>query len=153
MSISDEHHVLKADLEGAAQALGVNIRREQAQDERGRRIRTVVLQLPTLTRVCARFVRESFLRRAEKLFVNEIEVGSAWFDDLIYVITSTRSETAAFLARPRVQQALILLVDDDRHVEVEGEELRLIDEDAKDDGRDALAELLALANHLQQPIE
>lgn len=148
MTISDEHHVLKADLDAAALALGVTVQREQRLDDHGRRQRTVVVTLAQPTEVNARFVRESLARRAEKLFVKEVEVGSAWFDDLIFVITSTRAQTAAFLAHKRVQQALILLVDDDRHVQVEGDELRLIDDDATDDGRDALAELLALANHL-----
>ena len=148
MTIPDEHHVLKADLDGSAEALGVTVRREQKLDDKGRRQRVVVVTLPAVTPVSARFVRENLARRAEKLFVNEVEVGSAWFDDLIFVITSTREQTAAFLAHKRVQQALILLVDDDRHEEVEGNELRLIDDDTVDDGRDALAELLALANRL-----
>jgi len=148
MAISDEHHLLKADLDGAARALGVTVAREQHLDDHQRRARTVTVKLPQPTGVCARFVRESFVRRAEKLFVKEVEVGSAWFDDLIFVITSTRRETAAFLAAKRVQQALILLVDDDRHVQVEGDEVKLIDDDARDDGRDALAELLALTKHL-----
>lgn len=147
MGMSEEHHVLKADLDGAARALGVSVSRTQ-QVQEGRRPRIVTVKLPAPTSVCARFVRENLVRRAEKLFVKEVEVGSAWFDDLIFVITSTRDETAAFLAAPRVQQALILLVDDDRHVQVEGDEVRLIDDDARDDGRDALAELLALAKYL-----
>src|SRR4051812_29456585 len=112
MTISDEHHLLKADLEGAAEALGVTVTREQHFDEQSKRVREVSLTLPVATPVCARFVRENALRRAEKLFVKEVEVGSAWFDDLIFVITSTRNETAAFLAHKRVQQALILLIDD-----------------------------------------
>jgi hypothetical protein len=149
MTHSDEHHVLKANLDAAAAALGVTVQRTQQLDDHGRRQRAVVVTLPAPTPVCARFVRESFLRRAEKLFVKEVEVGSAWFDDLIFVITSTREATAAFLAHKRVQQALILLIDDDRHVQVEGDELRLVDSDARDDGRDALAELLALATHLK----
>ncbi len=148
MTISDEHHLLKADLDGAACELGVTIERKQETNEHGKRIREVVLTLPRPTKVVARFVREDLIRRAEKLFVDEVEVGSAWFDDLIFVITSTRPETASFLADKRVQQALILLVDDERHVQIEGHKLCLIDEDTRDDGRDALAELLALANHL-----
>lgn len=148
MTISDEHHLLKADLEGAAEALGVTITREQHLDEQGKRVREVSLTLPIATPVNARFVRENALRRAEKLFVKEVEVGSAWFDDLIFVITSTREETAAFLAHKRVQQALILLIDDDRSVEVQGQLVKLVDTDTRDDGRDAVAELLALAVHL-----
>jgi len=148
MTISDEHHLLKADLDAAALALGVTVRREQRMDEQGRRQRVVSVTLPAPTPVCARFVRENLVRRAEKLFVKEVEVGSAWFDDLIFVITSTRKETAALLAHKRVQQALILLVDDDRHVAIEGNTLKLVDDVAIDDGRDALAELLALAHHL-----
>lgn len=148
MRISDEHHVLKSDLDGAAEALGVTVHRAQELDDRGRRNRVVTLSLPRPTAVCARFVRESFLRRAEKFFVDEVEVGAAWFDDLIFVITSTRDATASFLAAKRVQQALVMLVDEDRHVEVDARELRLVDDDAHDDGRDALAELLALAKHL-----
>jgi hypothetical protein len=148
MTISDEHHLLKADLEGAASALGVTVTREQHLDDDGKRVRLVSVALPTPTRVNAKFVRENALRRAEKLFIKEVEVGSAWFDDLIFVITATRSETAAFLAHKRVQQALILLVDDDRHVEISGSTLKLFDADTRDDGRDATAELLALAVHL-----
>lgn len=151
MTVSDEHHVLKADLDGSARALGVTVQREQRLDELGRLVRRVVVQLPRPCSVRARFVRESFLRRAEKLFVKEVEVGSAWFDDLIFVITSTREATATFLAHKRVQQALILLVDDERHVQVEERELCLQDNDTRDDGRDALAELLALAKHLLGP--
>jgi hypothetical protein len=151
MAISDEHHLLKADLEGAARELGVTVERKQSTTDHGKRVREVELTLPHPTQVVARFVREDLIRRAEKLFVDEVEVGSAWFDDLIFVITSTRAETAAFLADKRVQQALILLVDDDRHVQVDKDRLRLIDEDTKDDGRDALAELLALAKHLLTP--
>ncbi len=153
MTISDEHHVLKADPEGAAAALGVTIEREQHLDEHRRRVRTVTVKLPRASGVCARFVRESVLRRAEKLFVDEVEVGSAWFDDLIFVITSTRAETASFLASKRVQQALILLIDEDRHVKVEDDQIELVDEDARDEGRDALAELLALAKHLVFPAQ
>jgi hypothetical protein len=148
MAIPDEHHLLKADLEGAARELGVTIERKQSTDDRNKRVRELELTLPRPTQIAARFVREDLIRRAEKLFVDEVEVGSAWFDDLIFVITSTRAETAAFLADKRVQQALILLVDDDRHVQIERDKLRLIDVDTVDDGRDALAELLALAKHL-----
>jgi hypothetical protein len=151
MAISDEHHLLKADLEGAARELGVTIERKHVTSDHGKRVREVELTLPRPTEVCARFVREDLIRRAEKLFVDEVEVGSAWFDDLIFVITSTRAATAAFLADKRVQQALILLVDDDRHVQVDKDKLLLIDEDTNDDGRDALAELLALAKHLLTP--
>ncbi len=151
MTISDEHHLLKADPDGAAAALGVYVEREQHVDERGRRVRTLRVTLSRPSGVCARFVRENALRRAEKLFVDEVEVGSAWFDDLIFVITSTRAETARFLAAPRVQQALILLVDEDRSVKVDGDQLELTDEDTNDDGRDALAELLAVAKHLTPP--
>jgi hypothetical protein len=148
MTISDEHHLLKADLEGAAQALGVTVTREQRMEDSGKRVREVTVTLSKPTKVCARFVRENALRRAEKLFVKEVEVGSAWFDDLIFVITSTREATAAFLAHKRVQHALMLLVDDDRSVEVQGSALKLIDMDSHDDGRDAVAELLAIAVHL-----
>lgn len=148
MNVSDEHHLLKADLEGAARALGVEVSREQALDDHRRKQRTVTVKLPRETAVCARFVRENLVRRAEKWFVNEVEVGSAWFDDLIFVITSTRRETADFLMEKRVQQALILLVDSDRFVEIDKDEVKLTDEDAHDDGRDALAELLALTKHL-----
>ncbi|MDB4986101.1 MAG: hypothetical protein JWN04_1279 [Myxococcaceae bacterium] len=148
MTISDEHHVLKADLEGAATALGVTVTRDQHIDEHGKRVRVVQVTLPEPAPLSAKFVRENALRRAEKLFVKEVECGSAWFDDLIFVITSTRAQTAAFLAHKRVQQALILLIDDDRHVEVEGNVLKLVDNDTRDDGRDTTAELLALAVHL-----
>ena len=78
-------------------------------------------------------------------------MGSAVFDDLIYVVTSTRDATAALLEHGRVQQALLLLVDESRHVEVEGNEIRIVDDDARDDGRDATAEALALAAYLIDP--
>lgn len=150
MTLSDEHHVLKADLDGACQALGVTVQREQ-RTENGSIARTVTVTLPHSVPVRARFVRESFLRRAKKLFVSEVEVGSAWFDDLIYVMTTTREATAAFLQPKRVQQALMLLVDEERHVQIDGNVLKLVDSDARDEGRDALAELLALAKHLLLP--
>lgn len=148
MPISDEHHVLKADLEGAIRSLGVEVRNERRVAEQRGAARAITLTLPKSTPVKARFMRESFVQRAKKLFVDEVEVGAAWFDDLIYVMTSTRDETAEFLKQKRVQQALILLVDDARCVEVEDRTVRLIDEEGREPGRDVVAELLALAANL-----
>ena len=98
--------------------------------------------------MCARFVREGLVERAKKLFVDEVEVGSSWFDDHVYVVTSTREATAALLENKRVQQALILLVNPSRTVEVDRDTVRVVDDDALDDGRDTSAELLALVAHL-----
>lgn len=153
MPVSLEHHVLKADLAGAARALEIVIEREDTpvpSDGGGRVVRNRLLRakLPRPTEVCARFVREGFLERAKKLFVDEIEVGASWFDDLVYVVTSTPGPTSALLKDRRVQQALVMLVDRTRSVEIEGSEVSVIDEDAPDDGRDATAELLALAAHV-----
>jgi hypothetical protein len=153
MPVSLEHHLLKADLDGAAHSLGVVIERNDApnmSDGGGRAARTRVLRakLPEATDVCARFVREGFLERAMKLFVDEVEVGASWFDDLVYVVTSTPAATSELLKERRVQQALVMLVDPTRSVEIEGYEVRVIDEDAPDDGRDAMAELLALSAHV-----
>lgn len=150
MPISDEHHVLKADLEGAMRALDVSVARGQCADEQRGIARVITLTLPITTKVKARFMRERFVQRAKKLFVDEVEVGAAWFDDLIYVMTSTREATAEFLQHKRVQQALILLVDDARHVEVEDQSVRLVDQEGRE-GRDAMAELLALAANLIGP--
>jgi hypothetical protein len=155
MNISLEHDKLKADLTGAAQTLGVKVMRNETKRPSlsGRLDRhcTLMVSLPKATAVNARFVREGFLERAKKLFVDEVEVGSAVFDDLIYVVTSTRDATAKLIEHGRVQQALLLLVDESRHVEVEGEEIRIVDDDARDDGRDATAEALALAAYLIDP--
>jgi hypothetical protein len=147
-----DHAKLKADLEGAQRALGITLRRDQKshiEDGRVVRARTLEAKLPQPASVCASFVREGWIERAKKLFVDEVEVGSCWFDDLVYVVTSTNEATTNFLSRPRVQQALILLVDETRHVEVARDMVRVVDEDARDDGRDASAELLALAAHLR----
>jgi|GEM_PF-4233264 len=147
-----DHDFLKADLEGAQQELGVAIRVEQHDEpgDGGRlvRARTLEIKLPKRSPVCARFVREGLIERAKKLFVDEVEVGSSWFDDHVYVVTSTRGATEALLEHKRVQQALILLVDPSRHVEVDHDTVRVVDEDAADDGRDASAELLAFVAHL-----
>jgi hypothetical protein len=152
MAVSLDHDKLKLDLDGAARALGVEITRQESRDPSlsGRvELQTrLVLRLPRASNVHARFVREGLVERAKKLFVAEVEVGSAVFDDGIYVVTSTRDATHALLAQPRVQQALLLLVDDTRHVEVDGTELRVLDADATGDHRDATAEALALAAHL-----
>ena len=152
MAISLEHDRLKADLQGAAAALGVKVVRNESKRASltGRldRQRILTVGLPKPSAVHARFVREGLLERAKKLFVDEVEVGSAVFDDLIYVVTSTREPTAELIKHGRVQQALLLLVDETRHVEIEGDELRVVDDDAPDDGRDATAEALALAAHL-----
>jgi hypothetical protein len=147
-----DHDVLKADLEQAQADLGVRI--EQTQEthagEGGRvvRDRTLEVKLGKRSSVCARFVREGLVERAKKWFVDEVEVGSSWFDDHVYVVTSTRAATEALLQHERVQQALILLVDPSRHVVIDGDVVRVIDDDAVDDGRDPSAELLALVAHL-----
>ena len=147
-----DHDVIKADLAQAQAELGVEIRIEQSTGatDGGRvvRERTLEVKLPKRSPVCARFVREGLIERAKKLFVDEVEVGSSWFDDHVYVVTSTREATAALLENKRVQQALILLVDPSRHVEVDRDTVRVIDDDAVDDARDASAELLALVAHL-----
>jgi hypothetical protein len=155
MPISLEHDVLKADLKGAALALGVQVARQDTKQPSmtGRldRQRTLTITLPTPSAVNARFVREGLLERAKKLFVDEVEVGSALFDDLIYVVTDTKDATTRLLGKQRVQQALLLLVDETRCVEIEGTELRVLDSDSPDDGRDATAEALAIAAHLLTP--
>lgn len=155
MPISLEHDALKADLKGAADALGVQITRvDQKQPSLTGRVdrqRRLTISLPAPGPVSARFVREGLLERAKKLFVREVEVGSALFDDLIYIVTDTAQATGQLLAKQRVQQALLLLVDETRYVEIEGNELRVIDEDSPDDGRDATAEALAIAAHLLTP--
>jgi hypothetical protein len=147
-----DHDVLKADLAAAETQLGVEIRSEQQAGSNGNgrplRGRLLEVKLPVRSPICARFVREGLVERAKKLFVDEVEVGSSWFDDHVYVVTSTREATAAFLQDQRVQQALILLVDPSRHVEIDHDSVRVIDDDAQDDGRDASAELLALVAHL-----
>ncbi|MFT3925702.1 MAG: hypothetical protein QM778_24385 [Myxococcales bacterium] len=147
-----DHDLLKADLAAAQEELGVVIRSEQTTHagDGGRMVRERVLEvkLPKRSPVCARFVREGLIERAKKLFVDEVEVGSSWFDDHVYVVTSTREATSALLESERVQQALILLVDPSRHVEVDHDTVRVVDDDALDDGRDASAELLAFVAHL-----
>jgi len=152
MDISLEHDKLKADLKGTAAALGVQIVREESMHPSvsGRADREVqlVISLPKPVSLHVRFVHEGFLERAKKLFVEEVQVGSAEFDDLIYVVTTTREATLALLAHQRVQQALLKLVGERRHVEIEGAELRVLDSDAPGDYRDVTAEALALAAHL-----
>ena len=154
MTISLQHHDLKADPQAAAAALGVTLEREDRRDtgENGRlhTCRVLTARLPRPCPVEARFVHQGLVERAKKMFVNELEVGSAFFDDNIYVSTSTREHTARFLQNKRVQQAFILLVDPSRCVDVEPSLVRITDDDVHDDGRDATAELLALAGSLLQ---
>jgi hypothetical protein len=149
MTQSLDHHVLKTDTAGIAAAAGIVLRISEQVDPTvsGRllRERAYNATLPVSTGIEARFVREGWLERAKKHFVHELEVGSATFDDAIYVVTSTRERTATFLANERVQQALLLLVDATRCVEVHGDRLSVLDDDAPDDGADALTELLALS--------
>ncbi len=152
MSSSLDHDVLKADLDAAAHALGVTIeagqRSEVGDDDKIIRSRVLEVRLPKPTNISARFVREGLIARAKKLFIEEVEVGSSWFDDHVFVITSTKEATGRLLGERRVQLALILLVDKTRSVEIEGDVVRVCDQNALDDGRDASAELLALAAHL-----
>jgi hypothetical protein len=144
-----EHHVLKADISGiAARAqISLSVSEETEPTVSGRRFRERVYtaKLPAPTGIDARFVREGWLERAKKRFVDEIEIGSSTFDDAIYVMTSTHELTRSYLAQPRVQAALLLLVDATRCVEVHGDTIRVLDDDAPDSGVDAQAELLALA--------
>jgi hypothetical protein len=152
MPLSLEHDVLKADLDGAQRALGIKVERheERTASPGGRvvRVRTLTAALPKPTSIRARFVREGLLERAKKWFVDEVEIGVTWFDDLIFVITSTPEATKALLEEKRVQQALVLLVDPTRAVEIDAGHVRVIDDDAPDDGRDATASLLAIAAHV-----
>src|SRR5690349_23281946 len=73
MTISLEHDRLKADLQGAATALGVKVVRNDSKRAsltgRMDRQRVLVVGLPKPTQVHARFVREGLLERAKKLFV------------------------------------------------------------------------------------
>jgi len=144
-----EHHVLKADPYGIAKNAEITLESNETVEPsvsgRSQRTRIYKATLPGPTGLEARFVHEGWLERAKKHFVDEVEVGCADFDDAIFVVTSTRAQTAAFLGSPRVQQALLLLVDATRSVYVHGNVLRVVDEDAPDDGADAKAELLALA--------
>lgn len=146
MTISLEHHELKANPEGAARELGVTLHREES-DGGGDRTRRRVLEarLPRSVGVNARFCQEGLLSRLRKLFTDEVEVGSSLFDDHVFVVTDTHDGTARLLARPRAQTALLLLVTPSRYVEVLGDLVRVVDEDAKSSERDVCAELLALS--------
>jgi hypothetical protein len=152
MSISLQHHDLKADPQAAATAMGVTLGRQDSREtsENGRLCtrRVLTAMLPKPCGVQARFVHQGFVERAKKLFVNEVEVGSTFFDEGIYVSTDTREATQRLLESKRTQQALLLLVDPSRYVEVESSVVRVSDDDVHDDGRDATAELLALAGCL-----
>jgi hypothetical protein len=152
MSSSLQQHDLKADPQAAAIALGITLSRRDSREmgDNGRPCthRVLTAALPKPCGVHARFVHQGFLERAKKMFVNELEVGSSFFDEGIYVSTDTREATARLLESKRTQQALLLLVDPSRFVEVESTVVRVIDHDVHDDGRDATAELLALAGCL-----
>ncbi len=152
MTLSLDHDNLKSDLEAAARALGVSIRSEERNEAgegaRVTRSRVQEVRLPKASQVRARFAREGLIARAKKLFVEEVEVGAAWFDDHVFVITSTKEATAHLLSERRVQVALVMLVDETRTVEIDGDVVRVHDDDAPDDGRDAAAELLAVVAHL-----
>src|SRR5262245_54407867 len=105
MTISLDHSELKNDPEAAARALGVTLSRHEEQGAKVRR-RVLEARLPKSAGVEARFCQEDLMTRLRKLFEDEIEVGSSVFDDHVFVATSTRESTAAFLMRPRVQVAL-----------------------------------------------
>ncbi len=147
MTISLEHHVLKADPEGAARALGVKLSREERDGSDDGRVRRRVLEahLPRDAGVNARFCQEGLMTRLRKLFDDEVEVGHSLFDDHVFVATSTRDRTAQLLARPRAQAALMLLINSSRYVEILGDVVRVVDDDAQSSERDVCAELLALA--------
>jgi hypothetical protein len=144
MNISLDHSELKNDPEGAAQALGVTLSRHEEQNHSARR-RVLEARLPRSAGVEARFCAEGLMTRLRKLFEDEVEVGSSVFDDHVFVATSTRERTAAFLARPRAQVALLMLINASSYVEVLGDLVRVVDDDAQSSERDACAELLALA--------
>jgi hypothetical protein len=146
MTMSLEHHELKADPEGAARELGVTLHREES-DAGGEQLRRRVLEarLPRSVGVHARFCHEGLLTRLRKLFTEEVEVGSSLFDDHVFVVTDTHDSTAQLLSRPRAQTALLLLITPSRYVEVLGDLVRVVDEDARSSERDVCAELLALS--------
>lgn len=152
MTLSLDHDKLKADLDGAARTLGVSVRsvqrNEVCETTRVTRIRLLEVRLPKPCGIRARFVREGLVARARKLFADEVEVGAAVFDDHVFVITGTQAATARLLERKRVQVALLMLVDGTRSVEIDHDVIRVHDDDAPDDGRDATAELLAIVAHV-----
>jgi hypothetical protein len=144
MTISLDHSELKNDPEGAAKALGVVLSRHEEQAENTRR-RVLEARLPKSAGIEARFCAEGLMTRLRKLFGDEVEVGESLFDDHVYVATSTRESTTALLSRPRAQVALMMLVNPSRYVEVLGDLVRVVDDDAQSSERDVCAELLALA--------
>jgi hypothetical protein len=144
MTISLDHSELKNDPEGAARALGVVLSRHEEQSDEARR-RVLEARLPKSAGVEARFCHEGLLTRLRRLFADEVEAGESLFDDHVFVATSTRESTAALLSQPRAQVALMMLINPSRYVEVLGDLVRVVDDDAQSSERDVCAELLALA--------
>jgi hypothetical protein len=144
MTVSLDHSELKNDPEGAARALGVTLSSREEPSSSARR-RVLEARLPKSAGIEARFCAEDLTTRLRKLFEDEVEVGSSVFDDHVFVATSTRESTAAFLASPRAQVALLMLINASRYVEVLGDLVRVVDDDAQSSERDVCAELLALA--------
>jgi hypothetical protein len=132
-------------------ALTCEERTEKEVNPNGRIVQKRILEvkLPSEKHgVHARFVQQGFVERTKKIFVDEVEVGNAPFDDSIYVVTDTRAPTARLLGQARVQEALIRLVGPTSYVEIEPGLVRAVDEQPVEDGKVAKAELLAVAAHL-----
>jgi hypothetical protein len=152
-SIPLETQWLTSHLAEAATALGVTVERSDsmAASELTKITRSTMtsVKLKEPSEIEARFSHEGFLERAKKLFVKECEVGVASFDDQIYVLTSTPEQTGRLLAAPRIQAALLALVDITSEVEIAEDRITLYDEGVPHDYASATAELLVIAAHLK----
>jgi len=152
-SIDLDRAALVRDLDAAQQALGARLRRTEEQHAQAN-ARVVTLRIfrvplsPGTTDIQARFVKQGWAELAKKIFVKEVEVGEASFDDAVYVATATPDTVRAWLGAARVRQAILALVQSDCVVDVAPEELLVSHDDATTGGDEEAAETLALFAHL-----
>jgi hypothetical protein len=142
MAIREETKV-----QAAALGVVISVEHTKSANPNGRLTPSRVIQakLPGPTGLRARFVEQGLVESAKKLFLTEVEVGAAEFDDHVYVVTSTHEATRRMLDSATVQSALRSLVKDGSSVVVEGDTVRAVQEERVDDDSDDIASVLAVA--------
>lgn len=72
---------------------------------------TALAEVPHPSGIHAKLQYEGFGAKINKLLNEEIQIGNKTFDDMVWIRTSTKEETRAFLSLSGVQAAIMELID------------------------------------------
>ena len=87
---------------------------------------SALAESPHLSGIQAKLMHQGLGARLKKLVEKELEIGDKEFDDAVYIRSSTRDQTAAFLAISGVQSAVLQLIRMNSEIDINGSKIYIV---------------------------